>query len=221
MPWRGRVDCMHSLPKIATRVWTPRIWKWWNLPKPSRVSIVHSSSFTCPSWFSWCCCVPAAWLSAGWTPAPVVWTNAGRSCGLEPSHRFPAFQAVLGCCIRFDKLKDALTEQLPRGHTQRHSIGWKSSFLFGNLDEAANERAELARLLNKARTCFLHNTSLSSASGKDLVIPNFFNTKQFISVTFCHLNTISEDIFVGCFLTVTLRPPSLPRLWHFDCMPKN
>ncbi len=52
-----------------------------------------------------------------------------------------------------------------RGRTQRHAVGAKVRVFVRNPDELANERAELARLLNKAGTCFLHGTSLSTASG--------------------------------------------------------
>jgi hypothetical protein len=53
----------------------------------------------------------------------------------------------------------------PRGRTQRHAVGAKVRVFVRNPDELANERAELARLLNKAGTCFLHEMSLSTASG--------------------------------------------------------
>jgi hypothetical protein len=45
-----------------------------------------------------------------------------------------------------------------RGRTQRHAVDAEVRVLFRNLDEVANERAELARLLNKAGTCFLFET---------------------------------------------------------------
>jgi hypothetical protein len=51
-----------------------------------------------------------------------------------------------------------------RGRTQRHAEGAKVRIFVRNPDELANERAELARLLNKAGTRFLHGTSLSTAS---------------------------------------------------------
>jgi hypothetical protein len=54
---------------------------------------------------------------------------------------------------------------LSRGRTQRHAVGAKVRVFFRNPDELANERAELARLLNKAGICFLHEMSLSTASG--------------------------------------------------------
>jgi hypothetical protein len=54
-----------------------------------------------------------------------------------------------------------------RGRTQRHAVGAKVRVFVRNPDEFANERAELARLLNKAGTCFLHETSLSTASGRE------------------------------------------------------
>jgi hypothetical protein len=68
---------------------------------------------------------------------------------------------------------------MSRGRTQRHVMGAKVRVLFRNLDEIANERAGLPRLLNRARTCFLHETSLSTASGYlwhydlDLLIRNW------------------------------------------------
>jgi hypothetical protein len=52
-----------------------------------------------------------------------------------------------------------------RGQTQRHAVGAKVRVFVRNTDELANERAELARLLNKAGTCFLHEMSQSAASG--------------------------------------------------------
>jgi hypothetical protein len=52
-----------------------------------------------------------------------------------------------------------------RGSTQRHAVGAKVRVFVRNPDELANERVELARLLNKAGTCFLHEMSLSAASG--------------------------------------------------------
>ncbi len=48
-----------------------------------------------------------------------------------------------------------------RGRTQRHTVSAKVWVFVRNPDELANERAELARLLNKAGTCFLHETTLS------------------------------------------------------------
>ncbi len=42
----------------------------------------------------------------------------------------------------------------------------KFGFFVRNPDELANERAELAQLLNKAGTCFLHEMSLCTASGE-------------------------------------------------------
>jgi hypothetical protein len=44
-------------------------------------------------------------------------------------------------------------------------VGAKVRVFVRNPDELANERAELARRINKAGTCFLHGTSLSTASG--------------------------------------------------------
>ncbi len=51
-----------------------------------------------------------------------------------------------------------------RGRTQRHAVGAKVRVFVRNPDELTNERAELARLLNKAGTCFLHELSLSTTS---------------------------------------------------------
>ncbi len=53
-------------------------------------------------------------------------------------------------------------------------MGAKVRVLFRNLDEITNER--LARLLNKAGTCFLNEKSLRTASGADtslLLLSNF------------------------------------------------
>jgi hypothetical protein len=49
--------------------------------------------------------------------------------------------------------------------TQRHAVGAKVRVFVRNPDELGNERAELARLLNKPGTCFLHETSLSTTAG--------------------------------------------------------
>ncbi len=54
---------------------------------------------------------------------------------------------------------------LEHGCTQRHAVGAKVRVFVRNPGELANERAELARLLNKAGTCCLHEMSLSTASG--------------------------------------------------------
>jgi hypothetical protein len=57
----------------------------------------------------------------------------------------------------------------------------KVRVLFRNLDETANERAELARLLNKARTCFLHEAALSAASavGHEFLFGVFLKRRYF------------------------------------------
>jgi hypothetical protein len=52
-----------------------------------------------------------------------------------------------------------------RGRTQRHAVSAKVRVFVRNPDELANEKAKLARLLNKTGTCFLHEMSLSTASG--------------------------------------------------------
>jgi hypothetical protein len=45
-------------------------------------------------------------------------------------------------------------------------VGAKVRVFVRNPEELANERAELSWLLNKAGTCFLHEMSLSTASGR-------------------------------------------------------
>jgi hypothetical protein len=51
--------------------------------------------------------------------------------------------------------------------SQRHAMGAKvqKGILFRNLDYIANEGAELDQLINKARACSLHETSLKKSSG--------------------------------------------------------
>ncbi len=74
-----------------------------------------------------------------------------------------------------------LRVQQSGGRTQRHAVGAKVRVFVRNPDELANERAELARLLNKAGTCFLHDMSLSTASGFELLAWAFsFLTGQFL-----------------------------------------
>jgi hypothetical protein len=66
-----------------------------------------------------------------------------------------------------------------RGRTQRHAVVAKVRVFVRNPDELANERAELARLLNKAGTCFLHGTSLSTASDvRSLITIRGLHTQQ-------------------------------------------
>jgi hypothetical protein len=59
-------------------------------------------------------------------------------------------------------------------------VGAKVRVFIRNPDELANERAELARLLNKAGTCFLHGTSLSTASACACG-GGFFKDKLFVT----------------------------------------
>jgi hypothetical protein len=87
----------------------------------------------------------------------------------------------------------------PRGRTQRHAVGPKVRVFVRNPDELANERAELARLLNKAGTCFLHEMSLSTASGPAPPLPEVGTPSEGEG---CHWLWALQNDCPPCFLLV-------------------
>jgi hypothetical protein len=78
-------------------------------------------------------------------------------------------------------------------------MGAKVRVLFRNLDETANERVELARHLNKAGTCFLHETSLNAALVEKETTSKYTEKRFHLIVLFTQGETIHCKNSLSCY----------------------